>query len=88
MEKLAAAAWNNGRAGDGMVHRSYSASESSGVSALPKPNRNSLAVNDTALCRLAGLPSAGNPARSWASGSGSTPLICAGSIATAAAATP
>ena len=43
-------------------------------------------VSDTALCRLAGLPSAGRPARSCASGSGSTPLICAGSIATPAAA--
>ena len=75
IEKFAAAAWNSGRAGDGMVHRSYSASDSSGVSALPKPKRNSLAVNETALCRLAGLPRAGKPARSCASGSGSTPLI-------------
>ncbi len=56
--------------------------------ALPKPNRNSLRVSDTALCRLAGLPKAGGLDRSCASGSGSTPLICAGSIATAARPTP
>ena len=85
---MAAAAWNSGRAGEGIVHCSKSASDSSSVTALPKPKRNSFWVSETALCRLAGLPSAGNPARSCARGSGRTPLICAGSMATPAAPTP
>ena len=38
--------------------------------ALPKPNRNSLRVSDTALCRLAGLPKAGRPARAASRRSG------------------
>ena len=83
--KVAAATWNSGLAGDGMFHFSQSASDSSGVSALPNPYRNSSLVSDIALCRLAGLPSAGKPQRSWTSGRGNTPLIWAGSIATAAA---
>ena len=58
--KFAAAAWNSGRAGDGIVHFSNSSSDSSSDTALPKPNRNSFAVSATDLCRFAGLPSAGN----------------------------
>ena len=37
--KFAAAAWNSGRAGDGIVHFSKSASDSSSESAFPNPNR-------------------------------------------------
>ncbi|HEX4093256.1 MAG TPA: hypothetical protein VHZ33_31435 [Trebonia sp.] len=37
---------------------------------------------------LPGLDSTGSPERIWANGSGLTPLIWPGSIATAAAATP
>jgi hypothetical protein len=35
--KFAAAAWKSGRAGEGIVHLSYSASDSSSLTALPKP---------------------------------------------------
>jgi hypothetical protein len=35
--KFAVAAWNSGRAGDGIVHFSYSSADSSGVRAFPKP---------------------------------------------------
>ena len=58
-EKLAAAAWNSGLAGDGIVHFSHSSSDSSSDSALPKPYRNSYLVSETALCRLVGLPRPG-----------------------------
>jgi hypothetical protein len=52
--------------------------------ATANPNRNSFAVRETALCMCAGLPRAGSADRSWARGSGRTPLIWAGSIATPA----
>jgi hypothetical protein len=45
--KLAAAAWKRGRAGDGIVHRSYSSADSSSVTALPNPYRNSFSVSVT-----------------------------------------
>jgi hypothetical protein len=38
MTKFAAAAWNRGRAGEGIVHRSYSSLDSCSLSALPNPN--------------------------------------------------
>ena len=62
--KFAAAAWNSGFAGDGIVHCSKRASDSSSVNALPNPKRNSFWVSDTALCRLAGFAKAGSAARS------------------------
>ena len=52
--------------------------------ALPKAKRNSDFVSATALPMFSGLASTGSVARNWASGSGNTPLIWAGSIATAA----
>ena len=54
--------------------------------ALPNAYRNCSAVSDTARCLFAGFLNTGSVARSADSGSGSTPLICAASIATAAAA--
>ena len=63
---LAAAASNSGRAGDGIDHRSHSASDSVSLIALPNPWRNSDLVNETARVRLSGLASAGNADRNWA----------------------
>ena len=84
--KLAAAASNSGLPGAGMVQRSNSSSDSSAGIALPKAKRNCSAVSDTARCLLAGFLNTGRVARSADSGSGSTPLIWAASMATAAAA--
>ena len=47
-----------------------------------------MGVNDTVRCRFAGLPSTGNADLSCAKGSALTPLMAAGSMATAAATTP
>jgi hypothetical protein len=44
-----------------------------------------LAVSETALCLLAGFANIDKVPRSWDSGSCSTPLICAASMAIAAA---
>ena len=89
VEKLAAAAWNSGRAGDGMVHCSY---------------RRVRLLLRSARCRSrSGTPSA-SARRPWCgwpgcrgrggrrgagpAAAGSTPLIWAGSMATAAAPLP
>ena len=80
------AASNSGRPGAGIVHRSYSSSDSARLIALPNAYRNCSAVSVTALCRFAGFLNTGSVARSADSGTGSTPLIWAASIATAAAA--
>ena len=53
---------------------------------MPNAYRNCSAVSETARCLLAGFLNTGKVARSDDSGSGSTPLIWAASIATAAAA--
>ena len=84
--KLAAAASNNGLPGAGIAHRSKSSSDSSAGIALPKAKRNCSAVSDTARCLFAGFLKTGSVALSADSGSGRTPLICAASMATAAAA--
>ena len=52
---------------------------------LPKLQRNSLAVSETALCLLAGFANTGRVARNEDSGSCRTPLICAASMPMAAA---
>jgi len=85
-EKLAAAASNSGLPGDGTTHSFHSSADSSSVRAFPKLYRNSSAVSMTARCRFAGFLKTGSVARSDESGSGSTPLICAASIAMAATA--
>ena len=82
--KLAAAASNSGLPGAGIVHFSNSESDSSSEIALPNAYRNCSAVSETALWRLPGFLNTGRVARKAESGSGSTPLICASSIATAA----
>jgi len=84
--RLANAASNTGRPGAGMFHASYNCADSRSQSALPNAYRNCAAVSETDRFRFAGLPKTGNAARSCAGGSTSTPLIGAGSIATAAAA--
>ncbi len=84
--KLAAAASKSGLPGAGIVHRANSSSDSSAGMALPKAKRNCSAVRDTARCLFVGLRNTGSVARSAESGRGSTPLIWAASIATAAAA--
>jgi hypothetical protein len=84
LAKLANAASNSGRPGDGIVQRSCSASDSAASSALPNPYRNCAAVRETARRRLAGLPRTGKAERSCTNGSGLTPLIGAGSLAVAA----
>jgi hypothetical protein len=53
---------------------------------LPNANRNCSAVSETARCRLPGFLNTGSVARNADSGNGSTPLICAASIAIAATA--
>jgi hypothetical protein len=50
---------------------------------VAEPYRNCSAVSETARCLFAGFLNTGNVARSDDSGNGSTPLICAASIATA-----
>lgn len=69
-----------------MVQRSCRAFDSSSIRVLPNEYLNCVAVNDTVRCRLAGLPRTGKPDRNCENGSAFTPLIGAGSIATAAAA--
>ena len=85
-EKLAVASSNSGRPGPGIVHASNRASDSSSVRVLPKLYRNCLAVSETVRFLFAGLPSTGNPERSCENGRVLTPLMGAGSMATAATA--
>src|SRR5207237_6615345 len=84
-ERVAKAASNRGFPGDGIVQRSYSSSDSGWGIALPNPYRNCSRVNDTARFLFAGFRSATDATRRADGGSVSTPLIGAGSIATAAA---
>ena len=85
---LASAAWNSGRPGPGIVHRSWSRADSSSGSALPKVLRNWPGVRLTARLRLAGLRSTGKAEASCAGGVRTTPRICAGSIAMPARPSP
>ena len=84
--KFAAAASNSGLPGAGIAQRSNRLSDSSSGMALPKAKRNWSAVRETARCLLAGFLNTGSVALSAESGSGSTPLIWAASMAIAAAA--
>lgn len=71
-----------------MVQRSNSSSDSACGTALPKAYRNCFRVSETAFFLLPGRESTGRPARICASGTGLTPLIWPGSMATAADACP
>ena len=86
---FAVAAWNSGRPGagdvEGVVERRWA---SASGTALAKPYRNCSKVSVTAFLRLPGLPSTGNDAFNAENGSGSTPRLGAGSIATEAIASP
>ena len=82
----AKAASNRVLPGDGIAQRSYSSSESCSGNPLPKPQRHCSRVSATARFRLAGLRSATEATFSDDGGRTSTPLMGAGSIATAAAA--
>ena len=86
--KFAEAASKSGRPGAGMVQCSKSSSDSFSETALANANRNCSAVSETARCRLAGFLNTGSVARSADSGTGSTPLIWAASMATAATPSP
>ena len=72
--KLALAAWNSGRAGEGIVHLSNSSPDSSSSDALPKPYWNCSLVSEIAASMLPGFFRAMNATRSAEMGSGQDTL--------------